>query len=514
MVEKENASEIGCKDHLGNTQPSAVMNDTESGDTKEWDGSQFEAISTVREDGWRAWAGSKDRHYWADTWVSAFFELLMWTTAYATAITANKFIQIPLYKASLATQGKARAAAALWSSFGEFWNATKNKTWDTADIQQTGWAKRPFNLDNSGVWGWWKNRTWINATGHGCVQGSAYNPCPKDPVPFDSLALNFIGVKNQGGLSGLAAFDSWGTYFGTWLALLIWYMVLCVIQSKVLDTKLRIKKEGGQRLGVADLVQIRGLDCVVSSTNFCTANFTYLLLISSLQFIEADAAWNILRPGNYLDAGQGFDKFNMFYVMNTYFLLAFLICLCLIELCELWNTYALEKLFGYSSAVAKERAKLLSTAAMGCWGWFCGIALTMAQQVLLTHKYLDWYQHPEAWVVGSFLVLAFYIVCTYAFRVTQHEIGRLKKSDGAGSVEDDEKVSAVSAPGNTMHNNPRFYSHRSRRWWLQGMRRLQGYAQSSTRKQSCSGSRHTPPPRAFLYLCVRPKAMNSTLLFA
>ena len=67
----------------------------------------------------------------------------------------------------------------------------------------------------------------------------------------------------------------------------------------------------------------------------------------------------------------------MFYVMNLYFLLAFGMCLSLIEMCELWNTYALHKFWGFPPAVAKERAGLLSGAAMGCWGWFCGIALTM-----------------------------------------------------------------------------------------------------------------------------------------
>ena len=125
-----------------------------------------------------AWIMNKRRSYWIDTWVMAAFELTMWTTAYASAITANKFIQIPIYRASLATQTEVHGAAAAnrWSSMEAMWNATRNTTWDAADIEQTGWAKRPFEFvwpdgKKSGVWGWWKNAsgtmTWVNASGPG-----------------------------------------------------------------------------------------------------------------------------------------------------------------------------------------------------------------------------------------------------------------------------------------------------------------------------------------------------------
>jgi len=319
---------------------------------------------------------------------------MVYASAYVTAITANKLIQIPVYTASLATQESARAV-----------NSTKAAT------------------------------------------------------PFDSLALNFISVKNQGGLGGLAAFDNVGSYFGSWIALLSWYLVLCVGQMLVLDFKLLVKERGGDKIELKTLLkvphssqlstvtvqidagserlyqqcghyvmnllssftsvpvcQVRCLDCVIAAGNYCTANFSYLLLLSSLQFFNASAAWNILEPGNYLDAQQGLFDFNMFYVMILYFFLAFGFCACMIECCANFNTWCMERVWGFEPQVAGERSGMLSTSMMGCWGWFCGIALTMSQQVLLTHKYLDIYVYASAWIAGSFLVLAFFLLTLFLFR--------------------------------------------------------------------------------------------------
>ena len=64
-----------------------------------------------------------------------------------------------------------------------------------------------------------------------------------------------------------------------------------------------------------------------------------------------------------------------------------------------------------------------------------------AQQVLLTHKYFNIYKRPEAWVGGSFLVLGFYIFCTWVFRLTEKEL--LAASGLDKEVDKEGKPSAV-----------------------------------------------------------------------
>ena len=112
----------------------------------------------------------------------------------------------------------------------------------------------------------------------------------------------------------------------------------------------------------------------------------------------------------------------MFYVMSLYFLLSFGFCASMIEFCEHFNAWYMERVWALHPEAARERSEMLSTSMMGCWGWFCGIALTMSQQVLLTHKYLDIYNDPTAWITGSFIVLAFYLIMIYLFRTAKAKV--------------------------------------------------------------------------------------------
>ena len=69
-----------------------------------------------------------------------------------------------------------------------------------------------------------------------------------------------------------------------------------MLQAMALNAKLRVKEEGGDVLNMQSLFKVRALDCIISSTNFCTANFTYLLLLSSLQFFQVSAGRQGQRP--------------------------------------------------------------------------------------------------------------------------------------------------------------------------------------------------------------------------